>query len=57
MKHPQELVYKSECNARFPSSVGLSAAHHQALAVLAANQNNHSESHDNSPMMGVVIQR
>jgi hypothetical protein len=47
---------KSERNARFPSSVGLSA-HHQASAVAAANQNSRRESHDDSPMMGVVIQR
>ena len=47
---------KSERNARFPSSVGL-LAHHQALAVAAANQNSRRESHDDSPMMGVVIQR
>ena len=57
MKHPQELVYKSGRNARFPSSSGLSAAHHKALAVLAANQNSRRESHDDSSMMGVVIQR
>ena len=48
---------KSEHNARFPSSVGLSAVHHQASAVLEANQNSCRESHDTSPMMGVVIQR
>ena len=47
---------KSERNTRFPSSVGLSA-HHQASAVAAANQNSRRESHDDSPMMGVVIQR
>ena len=50
---------KSEHNARFPSSVRLSAAasHHQASAVAAANQNSRRESHDDSPMIGVVIQR
>ena len=48
---------KSERNARFPSSVGLSAHHHQPSAVAAANQNSRRESHDDSPMMGVVIQR
>ena len=48
---------KSERNARLPSSVGLSAVHHQASAVSAANQNSRRESHDDSPMMGVVIQR
>jgi hypothetical protein len=47
---------KSEHNAIFPSSVGLSA-HHQASAVAAANQNSRKESYDDSPMMGVVIQR
>ena len=47
---------KSECNTRFPSSVGLSA-HHQASAVVAANQNSRRESYDDSPMMGVVIQQ
>ena len=47
---------KSERNARFPSSVGLSA-HYQASAVVAANQKSPRESHDDSPMMSVVIQR
>ena len=46
---------KSERSTRFPGSVGLSAHHHQASA--AANQNSRRESHDDSPMMGVVIQR
>ena len=46
--HQEPTVAKSERNALFPSSVSAAAA---------ANQNSRRESHDDSPMMGVVIQR